>query len=1209
MTTTKFVRFGTVLVGAIALLAFFACKQPAPEADTNAPPAITITSHTNGQMVDGLITVAGTATDDAGVSKIEVSFDGGTTYTTASGTASWQIDFNTIAQADGNLFIKAKASDAGGYTAYAFVTLIIDNAGPSVQIISPQDGQKLSGRFAIVGIGTKLDSVELAIDGGAWSPVTGNYTWYKIWDTTVETEANHTVSVRPVRGGVPGDVETVTVFVDQTVPNVSFTAPTIGEYIKGTVAITGTASDNTSVARVEVSTNNGLTYSPAAGTTSWSLNLNTLTAGPSGIPLPDGARVLYARVVDEPGLFGLASIPVTVDNNPPTVAISSHANGTVVSGVVHLAGTSDDGVGVQKVEVQFGTAPLQLAEGTTSWNYDFNSAVLPNGAYDVAVTVTDFAGNSTVASVSVIADQSFPQVATINVNDGDYIKGIKALSGTVSDGDGLGDISKVEVKVGLDSYAAATYTTGAAPWSYDLNTAGYPPDGAKTVTVKVTDGVGGYGTLTRNVIFDNTPPSVAISSPANGGQVAGTVLVVGTVSDATSGISSMSITVDGASPGGAPTRNGNYWYYSWDTGPYSLASHTIVVTANDGALNANTATITVTKTTNIPSISIAAPLNGAFVRGSAVALSGTASASPGTVTRVDIQVDSTPPQTATGTTSWTHSLDTTGLGDGTHIIYATVTDSFALTTTTQITVTVDNTAPSISISNPTNGNVGANALHGTITISGTSSDTNLDLVETSIDGGLYGATTGTTSWEKSWNTATVAGVAKNGVVVAARASDKAGNTTTVQVTVDVRPYITSLSKYSSFRGDTVAVYGDNLVTGTPFTFKAGAGTTTGTLSWVALSSRFEVTVPATATSGNVHASTNGIAGNDVYLNIWGIDVVPSSNNGQYPSLALDASDNIYVAFGRGGNTKTLAFSRYNGSAWTTVSGIDSLAGATYVSVALGGSTRGSNVYIAYYNSDQTLRQLRLVKSTTSGASFGTPMNVAAFGLYSSVEAYYNIGAATDYVYIAYYDSTTQDLKIATSTDAGATFTHVTIDSTGDVGRYASLALDGGHNPRIAYYDATNRRLKLAYWDEVTEVWRTRVIDSATSVGEYASLAVASDGSLHIGYYDGFDADEQYATLSGPASSITLESTDTDGVTGWYGSLVLDSFGDPRVSYYDVSLQVLRYASRATGSWETLTVPETAAIGATPTSIGVDSVGVQRIGYVGGGEVKVARYLP
>ena len=55
------------------------------------------------------------------------------------------------------------------------------NSRPSA-IISPQDGQKLSGYFSIVGLGTKVDSVELSIDGGAFQPVTGNYTWYEIWD-------------------------------------------------------------------------------------------------------------------------------------------------------------------------------------------------------------------------------------------------------------------------------------------------------------------------------------------------------------------------------------------------------------------------------------------------------------------------------------------------------------------------------------------------------------------------------------------------------------------------------------------------------------------------------------------------------------------------------------------------------------------------------------------------------------------------------------------------------------------------------------------------------------------------------------------------------------------------------------------------------------------------------------------------------------------
>ena len=123
---------------------------------------------------------------------------------------------------------------------------------------------------------------------------------------------------------------------------------------------------------------------------------------------------------------------------------------------------------------------------------------------------------------------------------------------------------------------------------------------------------------------------------------------------------------------------------------------------------------------------------------------------------------------------------------------------------------------------------------------------------------------------------------------------------------------------------------------------------------------------------------------------------------------------------------------------------------------------------------------------------------------SSMFSVINVGG---FPAISYYDGTNLDLKYvrATNADGSAWGTPVTVDSTGSVGQYASLAIVNG-NPAIGYYDATNGYLKYVRATNADgSAWGTPVtVDSTGFVGQYASLAIVN-GNPAIGYYDGSNA--------------------------------------------------------------------------------------------------------
>lgn len=180
--------------------------------------------------------------------------------------------------------------------------------------------------------------------------------------------------------------------------------------------------------------------------------------------------------------------------------------------------------------------------------------------------------------------------------------------------------------------------------------------------------------------------------------------------------------------------------------------------------------------------------------------------------------------------------------------------------------------------------------------------------------------------------------------------------------------------------------------------------------------------------------------------------------------------------------------------------------------------------------------------------------------------------------IAYYSSEdssgapTQDLKYAycnTDCEIASNWGTVTIDATGDTGGYTSIGLDFDGNPRISYYDFTNRDLKYAFCNAGAACndsgnWTIITIDSTGYVGQFTSMALDPNTAMpRISYYDYSNGDLKYAycdvNCNLPAS-WTKTTLDSSGDVGTYTSLALDgTTGYARISYYDIGNMDLKFA--------------------------------------------------
>jgi hypothetical protein len=173
--------------------------------DTQAPTAA-ISSPGAGTTVQGLVPVNVSASDNVGVSRVELLVNGALFATDT--TSPYGFSWDTTRLADGNANLVARAYDAAGNStssssvsvtisnAVTAATPVADTTPPVVAISNPANGSRVSG-FVTVNVtstdNTGVANLSLSIDGSV--KFTGNVASasYK-WNTKSAKAGTHTIS-------------------------------------------------------------------------------------------------------------------------------------------------------------------------------------------------------------------------------------------------------------------------------------------------------------------------------------------------------------------------------------------------------------------------------------------------------------------------------------------------------------------------------------------------------------------------------------------------------------------------------------------------------------------------------------------------------------------------------------------------------------------------------------------------------------------------------------------------------------------------------------------------------------------------------------------------------------------------------------------------------------------------------------------------------
>jgi hypothetical protein len=253
--------------------------------------------------------------------------------------------------------VVVSATDAGGNTATAQRSVIVDLTAPSITLLAPVSGTCFGAGQALVTVTaaiTDLTATAVASTppGVAGVVLAGGGV---ISGSVMLEEGTNLISVSATDGTGLTSTASVTVVLDTTGPLSIITCPPAGSIVRGVIEFDAQIEDplpGSGVASVVFKVDGAQVASFAVPPFESTVDTTTLS---------DGPHTYSVEVTDGKLNQTAVSVAVIADNTPPVISFASPSHGATVSGTIGITIVASDATpGVASVTMRAGGLPPTL---------------------------------------------------------------------------------------------------------------------------------------------------------------------------------------------------------------------------------------------------------------------------------------------------------------------------------------------------------------------------------------------------------------------------------------------------------------------------------------------------------------------------------------------------------------------------------------------------------------------------------------------------------------------------------------------------------------------------------------------------------------------------------------------------------------------------------------------------------------------------------